>query len=386
MRVTYPHMGHMWICIKGMLEYLGVDVVIPPPSSKKTMQLGVKHGPEFACMPLKLNLGNFMEAAQMGADTVVMAGGCGPCRFGYYAQVEHAILNDLGYRYQLVVLEPPEKHITELIGKIRYITQNRSWLKVIKGIRLGYLKASAVDQVEQRAYYSRPRELRPGETERALKQALALIIAARTPEEMPATLEAALKIMEGVDVDQHRPVVRIGLVGEIFTLLEPFANLEIERKLGNMGVEVDRSIHLSEWINDHLFMGLIKKERSSKPAKEKGLAYLGHTVGGHGLETVGSTILYAEQGFDGVIQLLPFTCMPEIVAQSILPQVSSDLGIPVMTLIVDEQSGEAGMVTRLEAFVDLLIRRGDTPQLVGQCFGVEECPQRIKKEIREGTA
>jgi len=365
LRVTYPHMGHMWICIKGMLEYLGVEVVIPPPSSKKTMQLGVKHGPEFACMPLKLNLGNFMEAAQMGADTVVMAGGCGPCRFGYYAQVEHAILNDLGYRYQLVVLEPPEKHIAELIGKIRYITQNRSWFKVIKGIRLGYLKASAVDHVEQRAYYSRPRELRPGETERALKQALAIIIAAKTPEEMPAALDAALKIMNGVAVDQHRPVVRIGLVGEIFTLLEPFANQEIERKLGKMGVEVDRSIHLSEWINDHLFMGLVKNERSSKPAKEKGLSYLGHTVGGHGLETVGSTILYAEQGFDGVIQLLPFTCMPEIVAQSILPQVSSDLGIPVMTLIVDEQSGEAGMVTRLEAFVDLLNR---------------------KKEIREGTA
>jgi len=361
LRVTYPHMGRMWICIKGLLEYLGVDVVIPPQSSKKTMQLGVKHGPEFACLPLKLNLGNFMEAAEMGADTVVMAGGCGPCRFGYYAQVEHAILSDLGYRYQLVVLEPPEKHIAELIGKIRYITQNRSWFKVIKGIRLGYLKASAVDQVEQRAYYSRPRELRAGETDRALNKALAPIIAARTPEEMPAALAAALEIMDGVEVDRHRPVVRIGLVGEIFTLLEPFANLEIERKLGNMGVEVDRSIHLSEWINDHLFMGLIKNARSSKPAKEKGLAYLGHMVGGHGLETVGSTVIYAEQGFDGVIQLLPFTCMPEIVAQSILPQVSSDLGIPVMTMIVDEQSGEAGMVTRLEAFVDLLKRKGDTP-------------------------
>ncbi len=378
MRVTYPHMGHMWICIKGMLEYLGVDVVIPPPSSKKTMQLGVKHSPEFACMPLKLNLGNFMEASQMGADTVVMAGGCGPCRFGYYAQVEHAILNDLGYQYQLVVLEPPQKHITELIGKIRYITQNRSWFKVIKGIRLGYLKASAVDKVEQRAYYSRPRELRPGATEQAVKKALAKIVAARTPEEMPAALDAALEIMNGVAVDQHRPVVRIGLVGEIFTLLEPFANMEIERKLGNMGVEVDRSIHLSEWINDHLFMGLIKNERSSKPAQEKGLAYLGHTVGGHGLETVGSTILYAEQGFDGVIQLLPFTCMPEIVAQSILPQVSSDLGIPVMTLIVDEQSGDAGMITRLEAFVDLLTMRGDTPQLKDRNFGVEECPQRMR--------
>lgn len=365
MRVTYPHMGHIWICIKGMLEYLGVDVVIPPPSSKKTLQLGVKHGPEFACMPLKLNLGNFMEAAAMGADTVVMAGGCGPCRFGYYAQVEYAILRDLGYKYQLVVLEPPEKHIGELVGKIRYITRNRSWYRVIKGIRLGYLKACAVDEVEKLAYYCRPRELRPGETDRAVQEALKEIIAAQTPEEMPAARDRAVQIMWAVAVDKNRPVVRVGLVGEIFTLLEPFANLNIERKLGGMGVEVDRSIHISEWINDHLFMGLARSERSSKEAKEKGLVYLGHTVGGHGLETVGSTIIYGEQGYDGVIQLLPFTCMPEIVAQSILPRVSADLGIPVMTLIVDEQSGEAGMVTRLEAFVDLLAR---------------------KKELREGTA
>ncbi|MBF7082051.1 CoA protein activase [Desulfallas sp. Bu1-1] len=364
MKVTYPHMGYMWICVKAMLEYLGVDVVLPPPSSKKTLSFGVKHAPEFACMPLKLNLGNFMEAAELGADTIVMAGGCGPCRFGYYAQVEHAILEDLGYKYQLVVLEPPEKHIGELLGKIRHITGNRSWRQVIRGVRFGYHKAQAVDELEKMAYYMRPREITAGETDLALNRALKEIIAVKAPEELPAAREKAAQIMRAVPLDRQRKVVRVGLVGEIYTLLDPFANQDIERKLGRMGVEVDRSIHLSEWINDHLFLGLAKNMRSSKLAKQKALAYLGHFVGGHGMETVGNTVLYAEQGFDGVIQLLPFTCMPEIVAQSILPKVSADLGIPTMTLIVDEQSGDAGVVTRLEAFVDLLMR---------------------KKEIREGS-
>jgi predicted nucleotide-binding protein (sugar kinase/HSP70/actin superfamily) len=54
---------------------------------------------------------------------------------------------------------------------------------------------------------------------------------------------------------------------------------------------------------------------------------------------------------------VPFTCIPEIVARSILPRVSRDLGIPVMSLILDEQTGLAGVLTRLEAFVDLLARR-----------------------------
>ena len=62
-------------------------------------------------------------------------------------------------------------------------------------------------------------------------------------------------------------------------------------------------------------------------------------------------------GLDGVIQILPFGCMPEIVAESIIPTISKDLDIPAMTLTVDELTGEAGYQTRLEAFVDLLSRR-----------------------------
>lgn len=364
MKIVYPHMGNMWICIKAMLEYLDVEVVVPPPSSKKTLLLGVKHAPEFACMPLKLNLGNFMEAAELGADTMVMAGGCGPCRFGYYAHVEHAILRDLGYRYQLVVLEPPQKHIGELLGKIKHITGHQSWRKVINGIRFGYKKAEAVDELEKIANYCRPREIKPGTTDGALQAALKEIIAADVPEKLPAAQKRALEIMRSVPVDRLRHVLRIGLVGEIYTLLEPFTNQDIERKLGGMGVEVDRSIYLSEWINEHLFLGLVKNKRSSKTARERAIKYLGHFVGGHGLETVGNTVLYAQQGYDGVIQMLPFTCMPEIVAQSILPRVSAETGIPTMTLIVDEQSGEAGLVTRLEAFVDLLARKKQTGEVL----------------------
>ena len=60
---------------------------------------------------------------------------------------------------------------------------------------------------------------------------------------------------------------------------------------------------------------------------------------------------------DGVIQLLPFTCMPEIVAQSITPAVSAAYQLPILTLVIDEHSAEAGMMTRLEAFVDLLQRK-----------------------------
>jgi len=49
--------------------------------------------------------------------------------------------------------------------------------------------------------------------------------------------------------------------------------------------------------------------------------------------------------------------MPEIVAKTILPVLSKDLGIPVMSLVLDEHSSETGFYTRIEAFVDLVKRR-----------------------------
>lgn len=357
MKVTFPHMGYMYISLKGMLEYLGIDVVVPPPCSKRTLTLGSKNSPEFACLPLKLNIGNLLEAKEQGADTIMMAGGCGPCRFGYYAYVEHEILKDLQVDYKLVVLEPPEKHIGELLSRIREITGRRPWLQVIKAIRFGYLKAKAADEIERMSYYIRPRELRAGAADRALQQAINEIDMAGDPAQLSKALNRSREIMAAVPVDHQRAVLKVAIIGEIYTLLESFANVNIERHLGKMGVEVDRSIMLSEWINDHLFMGLIRNVNSSERFKKLAPPYLNHFVGGHGEETVGGAVWYARQGYDGAIQILPFTCMPEIVAQSILPRVTEKTGMPIMTLIIDEHAGEAGIITRLEAFVDLLYRK-----------------------------
>ena len=73
--------------------------------------------------------------------------------------------------------------------------------------------------------------------------------------------------------------------------------------------------------------------------------------------TVGQAVLHGQRGFDGLVELLPFTCIPEVTVLNILPRISRDLNLPVISFILDEQSGQAGMKTRLEAFVDLLYRR-----------------------------
>lgn len=357
MKVTFPHMGNAHIAIKALLQRLELEVIPPPPVTKRTIELGTKYSPEFACLPLKINIGNFIEALEIGADTIVMAGGWGPCRFGYYAQVERDILQDLGYKFNLVILEAPDSNLSDLLGQLKSLGENVTLWGSIKAIKFAWKKLNAVEEMEKKLEYFLPRTDCKDEAQAIYEQALATIDKANNADELRAVVQAGRK--ELTDLPRHnRKVLKIGLVGEIYTILEPASNYDICRSLGNLDVEITRSVYLSEWVNEHLLGGFIKKSNHKKIVS-CAQPYLNYWVGGHGRETVGCTVDFARQQYDGVIQIGPLTCMPEIVAQTILPLVSEKEHIPCMTMYFDEHSGQAGIITRLEAFVDMISRRRD---------------------------
>jgi len=72
---------------------------------------------------------------------------------------------------------------------------------------------------------------------------------------------------------------------------------------------------------------------------------------------VGQMLLAARQGFDGVVHVHPFGCMPGTVVQPTMARAARDSGIAYLPLSLDEHSSETGILTRLEAFVSLLERR-----------------------------
>ncbi len=82
MKITFPHMGTLYIPLKLLFSDLGLEVVTA--FSKETMNLAVKYSPEGACLPFKLTLGNYLQAVERGADTIFMGQGHGLCRFGFY--------------------------------------------------------------------------------------------------------------------------------------------------------------------------------------------------------------------------------------------------------------------------------------------------------------
>lgn len=363
MKVTFPHMGNAWIVIQTLFESLNVEVVVPPYNSKRTLNLGTKLSPESACLPLKLNLGNYLEAADEGADTIVITGGIGPCRFGYYGEVERQILRDAGYNYEVVTLEPPDGSLMGLAKRIRYLAGTKnSWAKIFKAMRFAYSKSVALDRIEDLIHAARPRLPNPLQTEKLYEDAKIRLAQTMTEKGIQDTvrwLQESIrdrqKTLYGNQEGVNKPL-RIGIVGEIYTILDPFSSVGIEEELGRLGVEVDRSIYLSGWVGSHIFRGIAPGYRSIRSYPRYAKPFLPHFVGGHGLETVGAAAKFASEGYDGIIQVFPLSCMPEIVAAGVLPKVQEKYKIPIMTLIVDEHTGHAGVQTRLEAYVDLLER------------------------------
>jgi predicted nucleotide-binding protein (sugar kinase/HSP70/actin superfamily) len=121
----------------------------------------------------------------------------------------------------------------------------------------------------------------------------------------------------------------------------------VEKKLGNLGLEVHRELTLTYHLLKKIFFRDYFIQQKIKP-------YLRSTVGGHGRDAIFEMLKYSRENFDGVVQLLPFSCMPELTVRPILEKIHQETGIPFLSLSFDEEMAQAGLETRLEAFSDVV--------------------------------
>jgi len=362
MKATFPHMGRMDIFIKGMVKALGMETVIPPTNSKKALDLGVKYAPEFVCLPFKLMLGNLIEALERGADTIILVSDRGPCRLGLYGLPMQIILKNLGYKANWLILNTPHALLGLFqLGIEKDVVKYRDKLTLMDGLlafHFGWKKMLAIEELERLSLKIRPYEINKRDTTKVLYQGMNAIENANNLYDLKKAKDAAIRDLRNIPQDRNRRPLKIAIAGEIFVVLDSFANLDIEKKLGELGCEVDRTIWFSTHILHHV--GLDKfMRRSKRKAVRAARPYLKYQVGAECNATVGYAILYAKERYDGFVHLMPFTCMPEFVASGILTRVSKDYGLPIFTVELEEHSSQTHLMTRLEAFVDLLKRRRD---------------------------
>ena len=347
MRLGIPHMGNIYVVVKAIANQLGIDLIIPPPTSQRTLSLGVKYSPEMACLPFKLTLGNMIEALELGADTTLMPGGAAPCRFGYYHKVQEAILRELGYNFYMVT----EEH--GIMRMVKHLTNGAPLWKLIIALRFGLAKLKVLDELERMVHKIRAIERDKGKANRIYREGISAIDNAADYQALKQAKREHLEKLTSLPTITSPAPLKVGVTGEFFVVLDPFANMDIEIELGKLGVEVKRPISAREWVKFNpvtIALGLREKDKSHKAARP----YLSRHVGGDGWQSVGEKVLHAKD-WDGIVHLEPFGCLPEIMAQNIMP--STKEKVPVLNIIYAEHTGRAGIITRLEAFVDMINRR-----------------------------
>ncbi len=76
--------------------------------------------------------------------------------------------------------------------------------------------------------------------------------------------------------------------------------------------------------------------------------------------TKGGMYYMDKEYVDGIITVSSFNCGISAIYQKLLDIYSKETGKPLMHIVVDEQTGDAGLATRIEAFIDLIrVKRGD---------------------------
>lgn len=351
MRLSFPYMGPT-IVYQRLLELLGHEVIMPPKPNKEIIDLGVKYSPEFACFPFKVITGLYLKLMEEDLDAIVTSGGHGPCRAGYYGDLHQKILASLGYQVELLVIDSPHDNYQYFYQLIKRLKANNSWLKVLKVIQIVYELTKALDEIEKEISilraYNNPAQINnlwfKAQSDLAKSDSIAEI------KKIKNKYLTKLKPYQTQipDADQR---YKIGIIGEIYVVLEKSINNQIEEKLNSFGFEVERSQYLSDWIRENIFPFA---GRDLKKIAAKGAEFIEIEIGGHAQANIGHAIDFKEKGFAGIIQLKPFGCLPELVAQSVMDKLSKKYDLPVLTISIDEQTADANVLTRLEAFLEMI--------------------------------
>jgi predicted nucleotide-binding protein (sugar kinase/HSP70/actin superfamily) len=357
-KASVAQMGTAIIPIKSIMLELGFDVIMPPPVSKETLMLGSTHTPEFACLPLKVNVGSYLQILPQEPEVIFMVGGVGPCRFGLYGEVQKEILHSLGYDLEFVVLEPPKEHLWEVVEIFVRFLGDGSWRRLPHALYIGYKKLMALEKIDKMVLALAP--YLNSQWRQALweekKAFVRKIDNAAGAAQIDRVVRETVEKIESFPGEDPEEIFRLMITGEFFMVLEPGVNFYLEEYLSLAGIEVDRTVYFWDWFKKAVFLSMLRVNWQKKYL-DLARPYLSRFVGGHAVESVAHTVEAFHKGYDGIIHLAPFGCMPEVIAMSLIRQFSREKRFPALSLLLDEHASNTGVLTRVEAFVDLIKNR-----------------------------
>lgn len=370
-KLSYPQLGSYDIPIRHFVMHgLGEGYVAPPPMTKRTIEIGSQNSPDFVCAPFKCMMGCYIEALEKGANVLVQTGGT--CRLGYYGELHEQILKDLGYEFKMLNITIARyRNLLGLYKGMKEIAPKTNLFKVIKALPATAKMIIQIDKTEDYMRKNMGFEKNDGDFEKAHKAYLSRLRQAKGLKDVNHAYKWVMETMKQIPVEKPEHPLRVGVIGEYFTIMDPYSNHEIESKIAKLGAEVHRWMNLSNSVvvcpDQHTLKKLkhyltydIRKFPSSiwhKIQVKQASRYTKFDMGSSAISTIALAEEYAKRGYDGLIHVKSFGCTPEMDAVPVLHNISADYKIPILYLNYDTQTSDTGIETRLEAFYDMIEMR-----------------------------
>jgi predicted CoA-substrate-specific enzyme activase len=381
-KVYVPPMADHAHAVAAAFRACGVDAEVLPDSDQESVRIGREHSSGRECFPLALTTGDMIRATRRhGFDpersAFFMPGGKGPCRFGQYSRYHRMVLDSIGLPDVPVMSPMQDESFYRDVGMV-----DRGFL------RLNWQGIVAIDVLQKALWEHRPYEKDRGASDVIYRDALSRVIAAveRRQDPLPVLQDACRGFTSLAMTERDRPV--IGVVGEIYIRANRFGNEDVVAKIERLGGEawvapmgewllylnetakvsarMGRAwrdflrAHLAHWFqvrDEHrLLSGFNGSLRSlHEPPIGRTLRrarpYVHHSFEGEVVLSVGKAIDYVERGVSGIVNVMPFSCMPGTITSGLLKRVKEDFGnIPVLSLAYEGQQ-DTQTITRLEAFM-----------------------------------
>ena len=343
--ISFPHMGNYYIPVKYLLEKLtNLEVIESPKITKKTLELGEKYSPNNVCIPFKYNLGNFIETLNNGANILFQSGG--GCRYRYYAEVQEKILRDLGYDFKFIKLVSHDKiRIKEVYKIFKDLNPSLSFYKFIHIFIITIFFIYYMDKIDIIIRKRIGFEIEKNSFINLRNKMYKDFYKCNHLTTLTIKYFKYRKMFKKIKINKPKNCLKVGIIGELYTSMEPFSSYFLEEELAKMNIEIKRYTDLSYL--------LWKKKFITKYMLRKTKKYCKYTLGADGLDNVYRTIKLSKK-YDGIIHTKPFGCTPEIGAIPIIKKVANERKIPIIFFSYDSETSNEGIITRLEAFYDLI--------------------------------
>lgn len=294
---------------KRFFEEIGAEVVISSPTNKKILDQGIQQAVDEICLPFKLFFGH-VESLKDQVDYMFVP------RMMSIERNEWICPKFLGL---------PDMVRAQMEGLPPLISPDLN----MRHSRLGLYRA-AKDAA------------RPFTTS-SVKVAHALYRSLKDQWRFETELKRGrtpLEVLEKKSYpDPGREPLVIALLGHPYLIYESYTNMDLIHRLREMGAMLVTPEMIQR---EQILQGAAEQKKDlfwTLNKKVMGAAY-------HFLN---------QRSVDGMIQLAAFGCGPDsLVNELVERRARRDGQVPILSLNIDEHSGEAGLVTRLEAFVDML--------------------------------